>query len=768
MDINNLKSKIKGIFVLKPIASVFNSKKAYIEASSFVENVSYRHDVPQGDWVPEDLRDTRGSWQLTKDGFPVPSQVLPHEVSIGSESPVLPILNSALMTGFYAAYLLGTAGYFTPVLAILAISYILMKDNFTTTETVFTFTGMACFTFAGAMLTYVLSFFGPAFQNVKDLLLFMPVFYPYLMYTRHRRHRALRLARNGNKYGGAVINSPNSKLNATRELQALNAYRDQKAGIKFITLGIAQGILSFLGNAFAPDKGLPFGLSVKDLTKHLIIFGSTRTGKTTSIIRQLLKELLGMECGLWLLDGKHSLPNEIPTDKVKKIHPDTVEHFNFFQGLEPTRIANIVRNVLLPQTEGDKNEQFNMAAEIMYADILIFRQALIDYKLLPDNYRSQITVKNWYEKQIPVNEEKKPVIQLHPLISKVAENEELLEKMMEDGTVLNATYLRFLEYQNKSGDEKKLYTFTLNSWISPFTQNAKLSKWLDSVNSDVDLNKLKEGAKFSMVMSEDEFGLVGKVVTKLTNNRVYKIIKDRGENWKSIKGQQQVYCVTDECQDIFDKGTCDAIAVLAGFGGTFIASTQNYESLELAVGNLGAQKLFDGFRNFGTFRSSHKTYQVIAQKVGEGKVWNTTAKTSTIAFDTTAKLQLSNAIFDLNNPSRGDMQKAGIQKNMDATDFDGSNIFARALGLQVQGHQTSKEFYSSDGIASFNLSDRAVPYFNEKVIDALNTPFTCFLQVERAEVPRLDVIRANPLLPDFSPLDIEAANLKTKEELGIK
>ena len=50
----------------------------------------------------------------------------------------------------------------------------------------------------------------------------------------------------------------------------------------FIELGIAKGVMTRYGDAYAPDKGLPVGLSTKDLDlgTHLHILGETSSGMT--------------------------------------------------------------------------------------------------------------------------------------------------------------------------------------------------------------------------------------------------------------------------------------------------------------------------------------------------------------------------------------------------------------------------------------------------------------------------------------------------------
>ncbi|MFZ6755542.1 hypothetical protein ACO0KY_19515 [Undibacterium sp. Dicai25W] len=54
--------------------------------------------------------------------------------------------------------------------------------------------------------------------------------------------------------------------------------------------------------------------------------------------------------------------------------------------------------------------------------------------------------------------------------------------------------------------------------------------------------------------------------------------------------------------------------------------------------------------------------------------------------------------------------------------------------------------------AMFVKAEHATPLFNETVVDALNEPFTCFVSLERASIPRRDVIKTIPLDGNFEKI----------------
>ena len=115
----------------------------------------------------------------------------------------------------------------------------------------------------------------------------IPAIAPLIYYILRVRNRASELAYQGTTYAGAVIRAPKALMNEERHIQALNADEDKSPMIIF---GIATGALSFNGDSYAPDKGLPVAMSEEDMSTHMQVFGSTGTGKTTEL-RTILKSI---------------------------------------------------------------------------------------------------------------------------------------------------------------------------------------------------------------------------------------------------------------------------------------------------------------------------------------------------------------------------------------------------------------------------------------------------------------------------------------------
>ena len=75
---------------MKAISAFMNIEPLLKRCKEFSAYIWGRWDVPQGDWVPADLRDKTAILPFTKDRRSIVSQVLPHELlDLGFYNPVL-------------------------------------------------------------------------------------------------------------------------------------------------------------------------------------------------------------------------------------------------------------------------------------------------------------------------------------------------------------------------------------------------------------------------------------------------------------------------------------------------------------------------------------------------------------------------------------------------------------------------------------------------------------------------------------------------------
>ena len=274
----------KGI-KFQALSLFFNMKKVVQEAREEAQSLGGRHDTPNSAKVPSDLRDTEGSWQLTKEGYPVTGRILSHEVTVGSTSPMVPaylagwVFIAPVMTIFPTlgkvlalAYVIGLFGYIGTAGALAMLFFVLAPST--------------AIAFIPDSVNAVLPV-SPAF-----IVGLIPALMPFVYWFISNKTRAMTLLAIGKMHNGAVLGAPKTGRNEARWTQALNAIKDKS---HFIRLGKAKGAFTRVGDAFAPDEGMDVGMTTGDSSKHILILGSTGTGKTSSGLRPVIAAIKAEE-----------------------------------------------------------------------------------------------------------------------------------------------------------------------------------------------------------------------------------------------------------------------------------------------------------------------------------------------------------------------------------------------------------------------------------------------------------------------------------------
>ncbi len=134
--------------------------------------------------------------------------------------------------------------------------------------------------------------------------------YPMVYTNKNFIARHVMLKEQGELYNQASAGALAYAHEAPRRQQALNAYLDKTP---LITLGWATGFLTTVKKfEYAPDKGKPLCISMKDATRHLFIWGDTGIGKTESAMRPTLKSYVSTGYGGSLVTcGKGTLAREV-------------------------------------------------------------------------------------------------------------------------------------------------------------------------------------------------------------------------------------------------------------------------------------------------------------------------------------------------------------------------------------------------------------------------------------------------------------------------
>lgn len=202
--------------------------------------------------------------------------------------------------------------------------------------------------------------------------------YPMVYTEREARERAAKLWQQGEKYNlgtqGALANTHVS----ARVQQAEAAFLDKTPLISF---GHATGWLTRKHYGQAPDAGMIMPLSELDLTMHLMFFGETGIGKTsTGLIPSFLQHRIYGYGGTLVTDGKMALAGELRKWLDLIVEPGI--RFAPFQGLNAQQLCIAINSVGGELDPNDDNAVWERGAREYMDHVTVVLEALKDHEVV--------------------------------------------------------------------------------------------------------------------------------------------------------------------------------------------------------------------------------------------------------------------------------------------------------------------------------------------------------------------------------------------------
>jgi TraM recognition site of TraD and TraG len=142
-------------------------------------------------------------------------------------------------------------------------------------------------------------------------------------------------------------------------------------------VGHASGILRARGDLSAPASAQPMSLDREALFQHLLVFGGTGEGKTTALLKPLMRQILRQPAyGLYVCDAKGVLwhdaaaiaHEERPGAELIVLGTGQGQSgVDLLAGLTPTQVAATLRSVLAQLSGGHNGDSFwpDMAANVL-------------------------------------------------------------------------------------------------------------------------------------------------------------------------------------------------------------------------------------------------------------------------------------------------------------------------------------------------------------------------------------------------------------------
>ena len=181
----------------------------------------------------------------------------------------------------------------------------------------------------------------------------MACVYPMIYSEREFNMRAEILAPRGKTFNLATQGGLGSAHVDVRRQQAEDAVKDTSP---LYEIGVALGHLTKKEYGYAPDRGCPVRMSVRDACSHTLTYGSTGVGKTSTSMRKRIKDIHSFRrnkiyIGCYIDCGKGSLTEDVSGGVDILI--ETGKPYAFFEGLDARGVTKALmsRTIQTPNSD---------------------------------------------------------------------------------------------------------------------------------------------------------------------------------------------------------------------------------------------------------------------------------------------------------------------------------------------------------------------------------------------------------------------------------
>jgi hypothetical protein len=412
-------------------------------------------------------------------------------------------------------------------------------------------------------------------------------------------------------------------------------------------LGRAIGALRARGDLSAPTPGQNMRLDQESLFQHLLVFGGTGEGKTTALLKPLMRQLLRQpHYGMYVCDAKGVLWNDVvsiagaerPNGEIIVIGTGENQFgVDVLAGLTPTQVAGTLRSVMTQVSGGSSGDSFwpDMAATVLRNVLSVARAfALTEAGQAVLEKEGMSPYSLWWAYQAILQPEKisAAASALRDWISAAPQRSEQVRpdpdqykslKMAYDGVTTTEVYdsISYLEstWRNMAKETKSGIVANVTQLLDGFA-GAQVLRERFACGNPKNTIAIAEALKGKIVLnaiSSVEDGLPARIVTVLLKTNLYREARNREAASRrdagGIKPQEQpCMVVMDEVQEIVTadvtSGLSDAtfwnVARSTGVAGIF--ATQTAAGLYQAIGKDAATNFMQQARSKVYFRTEDR------------------------------------------------------------------------------------------------------------------------------------------------------------------
>jgi len=389
-------------------------------------------------------------------------------------------------------------------------------------------------------------------------------------------------------------------------------------------IGEATGAFSDMGHRAGLRAGSNVTLNLRDATKNLAIFGETGTGKTTRVVNHLLVQALDFDAGAFIFDIRGDFHET--AIRAAQLTGKTVQRIgvgqlgvNLLEGLTPNTAAGFLEAAfkLLGQGEGDSAFWLSLAVARCQNALGILNHVPGEYSLrslyryvFDDRFRATA---------IDTANEALLDLQVH---AADGDRDASLEMRRLTGA---------LDYElniapGYSEKERSGLNRTIETALARFTDPELEDAFCTADHAQAHIEDLLDGAVFVVNVPRERFKAASRVVYLFLKERFFQALNARAQMPPGPRKDRPVLFFCDEYQQICSAGDATFFDTSRALNVVGIVAAQSMEAYINATGDEhAASALLANFTNVIAFRSTERTMNYLAGKLGDVDVWKQSA-----------------------------------------------------------------------------------------------------------------------------------------------